>query len=123
MAAGSGARRLTPSDYDLAAPGYRTGNGFADLIARHRTTGELRLLEGTGPSGEGLGDPAAGTSLASGWSSTQRPLLTAVPDANGDGRPDLWATTNMGGLLFLGNLTGDGVQVGTGGWQVFSQLS
>ncbi|CAO0837188.1 VCBS repeat-containing protein OS=Streptomyces microflavus OX=1919 GN=HUT09_36770 PE=4 SV=1 [Streptomyces microflavus] len=37
------------SNYDLVAPGDRTGNGHGlDLIARHKTNGELRLYQGTG---------------------------------------------------------------------------
>ncbi|WP_330295138.1 FG-GAP repeat domain-containing protein [Streptomyces sp. NBC_00503] len=111
------------SDFDLASPGDRTGNGFADLMTRHRSTGDLRLLESTGPSIDGLGGPAAGTLIGDSWTAANRPLLTAAQDADGDGRPDLWATTGTGGLQFYPNATGRGTQVGSGSWEVLSQLS
>ncbi|MFE9127278.1 FG-GAP-like repeat-containing protein [Streptomyces sp. NPDC007148] len=111
------------SNYDLAAPGDRTGNGHVDLIARHKTGGELRLYQGTGPDGEGLGDGAASTVIATGWTNTFRPLYTAVPDGGIDGRADIWATGSDGKLYLYSNLSGSGVAVGTSGWQNFQAIS
>ncbi|MFE3941298.1 FG-GAP repeat domain-containing protein [Streptomyces sp. NPDC059118] len=111
------------SDYDLAAPGDRTGNGHVDLIARHRTSGELRLYEGTGNSGEGLGTGPASVAIGSGWTRTNRPLFTAVPDANGDAKSDVWATGGDAQLYFYPNISGSGVAVGTSGWNNFQALN
>ncbi|MFI5775393.1 hypothetical protein ACIA74_44890 [Streptomyces sp. NPDC051658] len=54
------------SAYDLAAPGDRTGNGHPDLIARHKSSGEQRLYEGTGNSGEGLSTGPTSPGLGTG---------------------------------------------------------
>ncbi|MER5982260.1 hypothetical protein [Streptomyces sp. NPDC001787] len=105
------------------APGDRTGNGHADLIARHRTTGELRLYEGTGPAGEGLGNGTTSTVIGSGWTSANRPLLTAVPDAGSDNKADIWTTGGDGSLYLYPNLSGSGVVVGTDGWLDFQAIS
>ncbi|MCX4732320.1 hypothetical protein [Streptomyces sp. NBC_01363] len=80
------------ADYDLVAPGDRTGNGHVDLIARDRGTGRLHLFEGTGYSGEGLGSTSASVVLGTGWTPANRPLIPAVPDADGDTKADVWAT-------------------------------
>ncbi|MFF9569881.1 FG-GAP repeat domain-containing protein [Streptomyces sp. NPDC014685] len=111
------------SDYDLVAPGDRTGNGRVDLISRHKTSGELRLYEGTGDSGEGLGSAPASITIGSGWTRTNRPLTTAVPDADGDAKTDIWATGGDARLYFYPNISGSGVAVGTSGWQNFQALS
>ncbi|MEV5687468.1 VCBS repeat-containing protein [Streptomyces sp. NPDC052164] len=111
------------SNYDLVAPGDRTGNGHVDLVARHRTTGELRLYEGTGPAGEGLGNGATSTVIGTGWTRTNRPLLTAVPDAGSDNRADIWTTGGDGKLYVYPNLSGSGVVVGTDGWLDFQAIS
>ncbi|MFF3788011.1 hypothetical protein [Streptomyces sp. NPDC001933] len=111
------------SDYDLAAPGDRTGNGHVDLIARHKTSGELRLYEGTGNSGEGLGIGPTAVAIGSGWTRTNRPLFTAVPDANGDAKTDLWATGGDAQLYFYPNISGSEVIVGTSGWNDFQTLN
>lgn len=109
------------SNYDLAAPGDRTGNDHVDLTARHKTNGELRLYEGRGPQGEGLGN--SHTVIGSGWTSAHRPLLTAFPDAGSDKKADIFATGSDGKLYFYANLTGSGVAVGSSGWLAFQALS
>lgn len=111
------------ASYDLAAPGDRTANGHVDLIARNKTNGELRLYPGSGPDGQGLGTAAASSVIGTGWTPTNRPLITAVPDANGDNKADIWATNTAGQLLYYSNLAGSGTTVGTGGWKDFQSLS
>ncbi|MFJ9638579.1 VCBS repeat-containing protein [Streptomyces sp. NPDC101178] len=108
------------SNYDLAAPGDHTGNDRVDLTARHKTNGELRLYEGRGPLGEGLGN--SHTVIGSGWTSAHRPLLTAFPDAGSDKKADIFATGSDGKLYFHSNLTGSGVAVGSSGWLGFQSL-
>ncbi|WP_274031968.1 VCBS repeat-containing protein [Streptomyces sp. MMBL 11-1] len=111
------------SNYDLVAPGDRTGNGRVDLIARHKTNGELRLYQGTGPAGEGLGDGAASAAIGTGWTRAYRPLVTAFPDASSDGKADIFATGGDDKLYLYPNLSGSGVAVGTSGWLDFQALS
>ncbi|MBD0745306.1 hypothetical protein [Streptomyces sp. CBMA152] len=94
-----------------------------DLIARNKTTGELRQYAGTGPNGEGLGYGPAATVIGTSWTPAYRPLFTAVPDANGDGRPDLWSTGGDGKLYFYSDIQGGGTEVGLGGWRNFQNLS
>ncbi|MFJ9106449.1 VCBS repeat-containing protein [Streptomyces sp. NPDC102283] len=110
------------SYYDLAAPGDRTGNGRVDVLARHRTSGELRLYEGTGPAGQGLGDGTASSVIGSGWTRAHRPLVTAFPDAGSDGKVDVFATGDDK-LYLYPNISGSGVVVGTSGWLDFQALS
>ncbi|MFI1592140.1 FG-GAP repeat domain-containing protein [Streptomyces halstedii] len=109
------------SNYDLVAPGDRTGNGHVDLVARHKTNGALRLYEGTGPAGEGLGNKH--TVIGTGWTSAHRPLLTAFPDAGSDNRADIFATGSDDKLYLYSDLSGTGVVVGTSGWLDFQALS
>ncbi|MFJ6148235.1 FG-GAP-like repeat-containing protein [Streptomyces anulatus] len=111
------------SNYDLLAPGDRTGNGRVDLIARHKTGGELRLYQGTGPAGEGLGNGTASAIIGTGWTRAHRPLLTAFPDAGSDGKADIFATGGDDKLYLYSNLSGSGVAVGTSGWLDFQALS
>ncbi|MGW3087486.1 FG-GAP repeat domain-containing protein [Streptomyces sp. NPDC001108] len=111
------------SDYDLVAPGDRTGNGHVDLIARDRKTGQLRLFEGTGGSGEGLGDETASIVLGTGWAPADRPLIAAAPGGAGDSGAGLWATGSDDLLRFHPNISGSGVSVGTTGWLGLQALS
>ncbi|MFG3406899.1 VCBS repeat-containing protein [Streptomyces sp. NPDC048142] len=111
------------SNYDLLAPGDRTGNGRVDLIARNKTSGDLRLYEGIGPAGEGLGNGPTATVTKTDWTLAHRPLLTAFPDAGSDNRADAFATGSDGKLYVYPNLSGSGVAVGAGGWLDFQALS
>ncbi|MEU9858923.1 VCBS repeat-containing protein [Streptomyces sp. NPDC047974] len=108
--------------YTLAAPGDHNKDGYLDLIARHNTTGELRLYSG-GKDGATLGSGDHYTVIGSAWTATNRPLLTAVPDANKDGTPDMWATSADGKLYFYPNALGSGTVVGLGGWTPFRDLT
>ncbi|MFJ1589781.1 VCBS repeat-containing protein [Kitasatospora albolonga] len=111
------------TNYDLVAPGDRTGNGHVDLIARHKTNGELRLYQGTGPAGEGLGSGPDSTVIGNGWTRTYRPLLTAFPDIGSDKKADILATGGDDKLYLYPNLSGGGVAVGSSGWLDFRALS
>lgn len=111
------------ASYDLAAPGDHTGNGRVDLIARHKTTGDLRLYKGTGPNGEGLGTGPDSVVIGTHWTASNRPLMSAVPDANGDGKSDMWATGGDGKLYFYASILGSGVVVGNSGWANFRALN
>ncbi|WP_063739432.1 VCBS repeat-containing protein [Streptomyces sp. SS] len=111
------------SGYTLAAPGDRDKNGHVDLIARNTANGELFFYPGTGANGEGLANGTTATRIGTGWTTTNRPLITAVPDANGDGTSDIWTTGGDGVLYFYPNTLGTGVNVGSGGWTAFQDLS
>ncbi|MDX3772093.1 VCBS repeat-containing protein, partial [Streptomyces sp. AK08-01B] len=115
-------------DYDMIAPGDVNADSRVDMIARHKTDGRLRLYTGTGPAGEGLGSSTL-TINTTGWDSTTHPLITSDGDANGDGKPDLFATSHDTGkeLYFYPSLTPTGIgtptAVGTTGWLNFQTLS
>ncbi|MFE9258632.1 FG-GAP-like repeat-containing protein [Streptomyces sp. NPDC006879] len=111
------------SNYDLAAPGDRTGDGRVDMLARSRTNGELRLYPGTDASGGGLGYGPGSSVVGTGWTTTYRPLITAAPDLDGDGKSDIWSSGGDAKLYFYSDIRGGGTEVGTGGWQNFTALS
>lgn len=79
------------------------GDGLPDLLARNDATGALVLFAGDGRGGIG-----AGRSIGTGWGGYSQ--LTAVPNFDGDGAPDLVARENATGYLWL--YRGDG----RGGW-------
>ncbi|WP_435973518.1 hypothetical protein [Streptomyces sp. Qhu_M48] len=110
------------TNFTIAAPGDRDKDGDVDLIARNGANGELRLYPGT-PDGTGLGSGSTATVIGTGWTPANRPLFTAVPDANGDGTSDIWSTGGDGKLYFYPNALGAGTIVGTGGWGSFQDLS
>ncbi|MGK5731849.1 DNRLRE domain-containing protein [Streptomyces sp. URMC 124] len=118
---------------DFLAPGDLSGDGLPDLVTRDNATGQLVAHHGA-PGEDGGIDPASlvsGTTTVYGaraWNSTNRPLLAMPGDANGDGVPDLWATTaeGTGTLLFYPTENGrDGkpVTVGSGGWQAIKAIT
>ncbi|MHC0433558.1 FG-GAP-like repeat-containing protein [Streptomyces sp. O3] len=102
------------SGYDLAAPGDASGNGRVDLLARYKSSGELYRYTGTGPNGEGLAVRADRAQIGTGWTTTNRPLVTSVPDVLGDGNPSIWSVDASGNLLFYPNIQGSGNKIGTG---------
>ncbi|MGW8993900.1 FG-GAP repeat domain-containing protein [Streptomyces zhihengii] len=109
------------SDFDLAAPGDESDDGYVDLIARRKSDGQLRLYDGTGPQGQGLGGPH--TVIGTAWTTSNRPLLTAVPDAAADSQPDMWATSGDGKLYHYPDIRGAGTQVGNSGWEAFHTIN
>ncbi|MEV6672744.1 VCBS repeat-containing protein [Streptomyces sp. NPDC051162] len=116
------------SHRDLVAPGDLTGDGHADLLVRDNAAGQLLVHHGKPDADTGGIEPASlatGTTSVYGarsWHGGNRPLLAMPGDANGDGVPDLWATTveGTGTLLYYptrNRQDGDPVLVGTGGWK------
>ncbi|MEU6440517.1 FG-GAP-like repeat-containing protein [Streptomyces sp. NPDC047046] len=98
----------------ITAVGDLTGDKRADLVAVQTSTGKLYLYPGT--SGGGLG--ARKLIGNGGWNAMNK--LVGVGDANGDGRPDLYAREKATGKLWLypgrASALGSRVLIGTGGW-------
>ncbi|WP_149550378.1 FG-GAP repeat domain-containing protein [Streptomyces marokkonensis] len=126
----------------LASSGDVDGDGFADLIARNSTSGDLWVYRGkSAGDADGDGVPDGGTAphslgaganrtlYATGWTTAARPLFTASGDSDADGVPDLWTTTSSttAGLEFVPGrrtgLVGPPAVVGTGGWQTIRRIS
>ena len=88
------------TSYDeLILPGNVAGSSAGDLVARNKTTGVLSVWEGRGD-----GTLAPRIQLGSGWN--QYTHITAIGDANGDGKPDLYAIGSNGQAFFYAG-TGD----------------
>ncbi len=112
----------------LIAPGDMTGDGQMDLLVRDDATGQLLLHRGEADEDTGGTTPASlvggtpGVYGAKSWQSSDRPMIIAPGDINGDGITDLWAVTadgQNGDLLYYptrpGTFTdGDPVKVGWG---------
>lgn len=115
------------ANYDLIAPGDVNADSRVDLLARQKSDGRLRLYTGAGPSGEGLGHTTTDLK-ASGWDRNTHPLITSEGDSNGDGKPDLYATSHDTdkGLYFYPSITTTGIGTptvaGTTGWLNFQAL-
>jgi len=103
-----------------------SGDGIADMIYRTDSSGRLLFRKGIAASGGGtdLGSLASAANSsggvdteygASGWFSTDVPLLMGTPDANSDGTPDIWAVRPNGSVRFyVGSKTagtGSGTEV------------
>ncbi|MFE3526478.1 FG-GAP repeat domain-containing protein [Streptomyces sp. NPDC059161] len=112
--------------YTLSALGGNTGAKTADLLARNTSDGTLWRYPG---SGNGFGDRTLFS--AGSWTPANRPLITAGDDADGNGLPDLWATTGDGKLLFYsggrdanGNpIDGSSTVIGSAGWNGIKTIS
>ncbi|NGO72677.1 hypothetical protein G5C65_30870, partial [Streptomyces sp. SB3404] len=94
----------------LAAPGDFTGDGRVDLLVRGESSGgNLYVYHGGRPDGIGIGNPEHRTRIGWNWGTDTVPLFTAAPDADNNGKLDLWATTaGSGRLRFFANHTADG---------------
>lgn len=78
-----------------------TGDGFEDVIARQRSTGDLYLYRGNGVS------LLSGVRIGVQWNGMRE--ITAVGDFTGDGHPDLVAARTSDGNLYLYPGRGDGL--------------
>lgn len=96
---------------DLVTVMEVSGDGAADMIYRTDASGRLLLRKGIAASGGGTdlnsltsaANSSGGTDTvygASGWFSSDVPLLMGTPDANSDGIPDIWAVRANGSVRF-----------------------
>ena len=105
----------------LLAPGDWSGDGHADLLARD-DAGMLYLYRGDGQGGFASSRTQIGTGFA------PFTALFGGGDFSGDGRPDVIARPQDGRLLLYrgdgdgGWVTGQGEQIGSGGWQALNGL-
>lgn len=83
------------------------GDGVTDLLARD-ATGNLWLYPGDGLGDGSFGDTSTRVPVGTGFTTAKYPLVTSIGDANGDGLPDLYATTASGGLVFIPGVSGGG---------------
>jgi hypothetical protein len=83
------------------------GDGVTDLLARDGT-GNLWLYPGDGLGDGSFGDTSTRVPVGTGFTTAKYPLVTSIGDANGDGLPDLYATTASGGLVFIPGVSGGG---------------
>jgi FG-GAP repeat. len=113
--------RVADTNWKIVGSGDFNGDGWADIVWQHQTTGETSvwimngttLVSGTLLSPAGVGD--------TNWK------IKAVTDLNGDGQPDLvWQNTATGYLaawLMNGTIRTDGIylapaQVMDTGWHI-----
>jgi YVTN family beta-propeller protein len=88
----------------LIAPGDITGDGITDLVVRNGS-GDLFIYPGDGQ--RTFGDSTTRLHVGTGFTTAKYPLITTIGDANGDGVPDLYATT-AGALVFIPGIHGGG---------------
>ncbi|MET9914306.1 VCBS repeat-containing protein [Streptomyces sp. NPDC006476] len=101
------------SEVTLAAPGDWNGDGQTDLIVRYDSpdVGGLYVFHGA-QNDNGYDISVTGrTAVGSNWSTTTVPAFTAAPDADNDGKLDLWATTaNSSRLRAFRGITASGTE-------------
>ncbi|MDR1393305.1 MAG: FG-GAP-like repeat-containing protein [Bifidobacteriaceae bacterium] len=106
------------SSYKVVPVGDVTSDGYNDLLAVHKTTGDLRLYPGNGAGGF-----LASSQVGNGWNGY---TLYAAGDLNGDGKADI-LSINTAGDMFYYRGVGNGtfqtrVRVGNG-WTGFKLAS
>ncbi|MEU9651712.1 FG-GAP-like repeat-containing protein [Streptomyces sp. NPDC048110] len=106
--------------YDqLTSPGDMNGDGFVDLIARQRTTGDIYFYAGTADH-----HLKTRVRIQANWKLYK--WITGAGDLNGDGRGDLLGQDSAGVLWrYYGTAAGSVTRrerVG-GGWNVYSALA
>ncbi|HET9517389.1 MAG TPA: glycoside hydrolase domain-containing protein [Actinoplanes sp.] len=118
-----GARRRAGEGWSAMNAMVRIGDldddGREDLVARHRTTGDLWFYPGTRT---GFGTLKR---IGTGWNAMRE--ITAAGDLNRDGHPDLLAVRTSDGTLFCypgraGAALGPRIRIGTG-WNTMSELA
>ncbi|MFE9706104.1 FG-GAP-like repeat-containing protein [Streptomyces sp. NPDC005930] len=107
------------AQYDqLTSPGDLNGDGFADLIARQKSTGDIYFYAGTADH-----HLKSRVRIQTDWKLYK--WITGAGDLNGDGRGDLLGQDSAGVLWrYYGTAAGGVTQrerVG-GGWNVYSAL-
>ncbi len=93
-------------DVTLAAPGDFTGDGQVDMIVRFDTAGGLYVYDLINPDAPGYPGYVGADHrfpIGSGWQTSNAPLLTTAPDANGNGKPDIWVVGSTGTLRVVGD--------------------
>lgn len=113
-------------DRDLVTVQDITGDGVTDLLYRTDVSARLLLRKGIVASGGGVdlnslaaaANSSGGADIiygASGWSSTDVPLLTGTPDVTSDAIPDIWAVESNGSVRLQSgsrtSLTGTGSEI------------
>jgi FG-GAP-like repeat/Domain of unknown function (DUF1906) len=97
-----------------------TGNGWADVLARTSSSGNLYAYPGNGSTVTGPATP----SLGGGWNAMS--ALVRIGDLNGDGHEDVLARESATGLLWFypgtGVALGTRVQIGTG-WNGMREIT
>lgn len=89
------------NEVTLAAPGDWNNDGQADLVVRYDRpdVGGLHVFHGEqGDNGYDI-SVTDRTAIGSNWSTSTVPTFVAAPDADNDGRLDLWATTPDSGRI------------------------
>ncbi|BDM71546.1 hypothetical protein HEK616_50330 [Streptomyces nigrescens] len=99
------------SEITLAAAGDWNADGTPDLVARYdrADAGGLYVFNATKEDGDYGISLSHRTPIGPNFSTTTVPTFTAAPDANNNGKLDLWATTpNSGRLRAFLDLTSTG---------------
>ncbi len=96
------------NEVTLAAPGDFNGDGQADLVVRYDRpdVGGLYVFHGHEDDYGYDISVSDRTEIGANWSTSTVPQFTAAPDAQNNGKFDLWATTpNSGRLRFFADYT------------------
>ncbi|MFI7296781.1 FG-GAP-like repeat-containing protein [Streptomyces sp. NPDC050121] len=101
------------NEITLAAPGDWNNDGQADLVVRYDRpdVGGLWVFHGVqDDNGYDIGVTNR-TTIGTNWSTSTVPTFTAAPDADNDGKLDLWAMTpNSGRIRAFRGITASGTE-------------